>query len=198
MSRLFTVSALLVVVFSSLSFGWRCDAAPYERPREQPLSESQRAERKFQMRFFGHRTFSPALRERAIFKFRQAQLEVTGLPRNEQNDLLLHGPLRAFPFTKKPELRSIGNRKTITLLIDFDDFQGEKIYPGLNRSVFDNIYGNGSVAAQSFSPFDSVHNYYQRASHIKFTLIGDVFRWIRLQVIDGHTNLYIMLTTMSD
>jgi M6 family metalloprotease-like protein len=117
-------------------------------------------------------------RQRTLYRIQRAQLEASGMTPSEAARALTSGPSPAFPFTAKPELRSHGTVRTLTILIDFQDMRASTVLPGLTPTVFQqNIYGTGTPAAQAFKPHESVHEYYRRASQGKVDLQGDVLGW---------------------
>ncbi len=121
------------------------------------------------------------LRNKAFFKLNRARLQASGLPPSEQARALNRGPMRAFPYAAKPELKSTGAPKTITLLVDFADTKADDVLPGLTRDRIDqNIYGTGTAEAQGFKPFESMREYYRRASGGKLEIEGNVVGWIRM------------------
>jgi len=121
---------------------------------------------------------SEGLRQRGLYKVRRAALEASGLTPAQAAQSLGAGPLMAFPFTAQPELRSTGTVKTLTILIDFKDNLATVKLPGMTAATFEqNIYGPGTAHAQMAVPFDSVHNYYHRASQGKVDLQGTVLGW---------------------
>jgi M6 family metalloprotease-like protein len=121
------------------------------------------------------------LQEKAVFKLNEAQLEASGLSPSERALALNRGPFRAFPYAAQPELRSVGTVNTLTVLIDFSEHRAETVLPGMTADrISENIYGDGTEDARAFFPFESVHNYYQRASEGKLDLTGEVHGWIHL------------------
>lgn len=117
-------------------------------------------------------------RERAVYKVRRAALEASGLSEADAAHALSGGPQMAFPFVKQPELKSTGTVRTLTLLVDFKDHKADTELPGMTvQGIRDNIYGNGTSAAQAFKPYESLHAYYHRASEQKVDVQGDVLDW---------------------
>lgn len=81
----------------------------------------------------------------------------------------------AFPTGTGP-LGSIGDRRILTVLIDFPDHSGSM---DVDR-IAEAINGNGGVSAPASMPFDSVRNYYSRASQGKLELGGTVVDWVQM------------------
>lgn len=69
---------------------------------------------------------------------------------------------------------SIGNSKTFILLIDFDEYPHWYTQEHIYKSVF----GSGDTPGESF-PFESLTNYYNRASYNALNLQGTVFEWYK-------------------
>ena len=86
---------------------------------------------------------------------------------------------RAFPYlNRKPELKSSGGVKTLTLLIDFRNHRANDELPGMSvDGIRSNIYGQGTTIGARFYPFESVKKYYERASEGQVTYGGTVFPW---------------------
>ena len=123
-----------------------------------------------------HKTYkmSDALQQRAIYKIRRAALQASGVSNAVAGHALTSGPQMAFPYTAQPELRSSGTVKTLTILIDFKDFS----LPNVPVSSFaDNLYGTGTATGKTYAPFESLHNYYDRASQNKVNIQGNVLGW---------------------
>jgi len=81
----------------------------------------------------------------------------------------------AFPTGTGP-LGSIGERRILTVLIDFPDVTGNMDVDRIEEA----INGDGGVSASASMPFDSVSNYYGRASQGKLELGGLVADWVRM------------------
>ncbi|WP_165224532.1 M6 family metalloprotease domain-containing protein [Aquisphaera insulae] len=127
-----------------------------------------------------HRT-GAALRDRALFRIRRAALQAQGLSAAEISARLFGGQQMAFPFNPDTDLRPSGTQKTLTILIDFNDIKADVVLPGMTAgTIGQNIYGAGTPAAAAFLPFDSVHNYYARASEGKLNIQGNVLGWYHL------------------
>lgn len=121
------------------------------------------------------------LQQKAAFKLSRARLDALGLPQSAQASELRRGLLRAFPFTARPELRSTGTGRTLTVLVDFKDHRAASELPGVTADrVRQNIYGTGTPEAQAFAPFESVREYYRRASEEKLFIDGEVVGWVGL------------------
>lgn len=121
---------------------------------------------------------SEGLRQRAIYKVHRAALQASGMSEAEAARALTSGPLKAFPFTAQPELKSSGTVKTVTILIDFKDKRAGNEVPGMTvDTIRQNIYGAGTTVAQAFAPYESVHSYYGRASQSKVDIQGNVLGW---------------------
>ena len=95
---------------------------------------------------------------------------------------LVSGPQRAFPYTQAPELRSTGTVETVTVLIDFKDVEAAMALPGMTaQTIGENIYGRATPIGQSQAPFDSVRNYYFRASEEQLEIEGETLGWVRME-----------------
>ncbi|XEN35105.1 M6 family metalloprotease-like protein (plasmid) [Ensifer sp. WSM1721] len=121
------------------------------------------------------------LRQQAFFTLFKGQLEAAGLSSSDQAAALTSGPLPAFPYPAKPELMSVGAPRTLTVLVDFKNIKASDALPGLTSDrISQNIYGSGTAKAASFFPYESVHEYYRRASEGKLNLQGNVRGWVHL------------------
>lgn len=138
-------------------------------------------ERMQRMNRFETYRFGAGLGRKAIYKMTLAKLEAAGLSPREAAAALFRGPARAFPFVAHPELRSTGTVRTLTVLVDFQDFKASAVLPGMTaESIRQNIHGPGTQAAQSFMPYESLREYYRRASQGKLDIDGEVIGWVRL------------------
>ncbi len=127
------------------------------------------AERVARIRRLQQHRMSGALEQRAIFKIQKTALQAMGRG---------PGPQMAFPFTAQPELRSWGTVRTLTLLIDFEDYRAANVLPGMTAERFrKNIYEDGTEEAKEFAPYESLHAYYHRASETLVDIRGDVVDW---------------------
>lgn len=118
------------------------------------------------------------LAQRGLFKVRRSQLEAQGVPEAEIATRLVSGPSAAFPFTAQRELLSEGTVKTLTILVDFSDHESGGLPTPADFHA--NIYGTGTSIGKAFEPYESVHEYYRRASNGKVDLQGNVLGWHRL------------------
>ncbi len=175
----------IVVVAISLGPGAICEAQNHSHPTAEAIRKA-REDGTYDRRLRHvmmpnpHR-LSRGLAERAAYKVRRAALEATGMSDSEVSRWFLSGPRMAFPFPSSRELGSLGDKKTLTLLIDFKDFRAETEIPGMDAQHFHkNIYGEGTAEAQNHTPHESVKNYYRRASQGKVNVQGDVLGWHHL------------------
>src|SRR5205085_10704118 len=105
-------------------------------------------------------------------------LRAQGLSAADISNRLFGGQAMAFPYAARPELRSKGTVRTLTILVDFKDLRAAAVLPGLTSdTVHANIYGSGTPAAAAFAPFESVNAYYRRASEGKVDVQGNVLGW---------------------
>lgn len=73
---------------------------------------------------------------------------------------------------------SLGEPKVLALLCDFADQRAEDIFPGMTRErVQANLFGQGTAEAQAFAPWESLHNFYARASNDRLLIDGSVLGW---------------------
>jgi len=117
----------------------------------------------------------------AYYRLKRDQLKGEGKSETEiANALFGNGPLAAFPFTGvQPELKSWGDRKTLTILIDFKDHRQADELPGMDPAAFArSIYEDPNETRTTlYSPFESVLAYYIRASEGRLRLGGSVLGW---------------------
>jgi M6 family metalloprotease-like protein len=126
---------------------------------------------------FGLFRLQEGLQQKANRKIQAESRRALGLP-STVGPWGAGGRVMAFPFTKAPDLRSSGTVRTLTILVDFADHRAAQELPGMMPAVFQqNIYGNGTQAAQAFFPYESLHGYYNRASQGKVNVQGDVLGW---------------------
>lgn len=100
-----------------------------------------------------------------------------GQARDTPGDVLARrffgGPTMAFPTGIGP-IGSTGDRNILTVMIEFPDTPGD-----IDRDKIENaILSDGGPSAKL--PFDSVRNYYQRASQGKLNIGGDVVGWVQM------------------
>jgi len=120
---------------------------------------------------FGMNRFQAGLQQKAV---RRMEIEAAKVMRGGAG----FGPVMAFPTTTPPELKSRGAVKTLTILIDFADHRAGDELPGLApQNLAQNVYGNGTEAAQAFVPYESLNAYYRRASENKVNVQGEVLGW---------------------
>jgi len=75
-------------------------------------------------------------------------------------------------------LPTSGTVNLLTILVDFSDYRAAALYPSITSgNVAANLYGDGSITAQSYVPFESLHNYWNRASEGVLDLTGNVSEW---------------------
>ncbi len=120
---------------------------------------------------------SIALQQKALRKIQIEALKLaTGRPAFPAWGRL-GGPAMAFPYTKPPELKPKGKVKTLTILVDFKDLRAadDRRPAGMEVATFqENIYGKGTVAAEAYVPYESMREYYRRASHYEEDGSGNV------------------------
>lgn len=122
--------------------------------------------------------FNSGFAPKAIYKIKKAGLRAQGLSPSEISERFFSGPRMEFPFNAKADLKPSGTVRTVTILIDFSDYRADTLYPNLRVSnIQENIYGNGTSAAQKHMPYESVSAYYRRASEGKVDLKGTVLGW---------------------
>ena len=173
--------ALLALAASLQPSGARAHSLPNDEQAAELEASPDRLERIHRMSRLESYRMAPGLRQRALFKINNSRLEAAGLSPSERARALSRGPMRAFPFIAQPELGSVGTKHTVTLLVDFPDVSAATLHPGVSADrVSANIYGSGTDIAKNSFPFESLHNYYRRASENKLDIAGDVLGWVRL------------------
>ena len=130
------------------------------------------------------------LDEKENFLRRLAEGKAAGLSNREIGRRIFGGPDPAFPTGTGP-IGSIGDRRILTILIDFPDENADLSVDLVRQG----IVGDGGPNADDFFPFDSVRNYYRRASQGKLELGGDVEGWVRM---DGDREEYKPVYHVSD
>lgn len=123
----------------------------------------------------GNHHLSPQLAERAQWKLQQAHRTLAvrsgrhGFPVQQQESLI---PPQ---WTGMP---STGEPKVLALLCDFADQRAADVFPGMTQErVQANLFGQGTAEAQVFAPWDSLRNYYARASNDRLLVDGTVLGW---------------------
>lgn len=91
------------------------------------------------------------------------------------------GPAMAPPPNWR-NLATTGTPRTLTLLVDFSDYRAATLHPNISRpDIYYNIYGPGTqYSRDNGKPFDSVTDYWKRASQGKLNIKGDVLNWVHL------------------
>lgn len=129
-------------------------------------------------RAWEHYRCNSGVAQKALYQLRKAQLEAQGLSSKEISERIFGDREMAFPYSAYADLPSTGMVRTVTILVDFSDCRAANLYPQLPISSFqENIYGEGTGAAQAYYPYESVSSYYKRASDRKVDLRGNVLGW---------------------
>lgn len=120
------------------------------------------------MRSMGNDRFSDELVAQAKFKLQRLTLEAQGVDPASLGDAGLAPPpnWRGMPTT--------GTNKVLCLLVEFSDIVHEPA--NTQAMIHQNIFGSGQAAN---APYDSLTNYYKRASYNKLTLTGNTLGWYR-------------------
>jgi M6 family metalloprotease-like protein len=136
------------------------------------VSEVENSSVRFErLRYLKQHELDKGLGQRASMKLLEAKQRTSDSQSNESFDLQY-----AFPFTANPELSSKGEVETLTILLDFKDYQvDQQVFT--KENIYENIYGEGTTVGKNFKPYESVHAYYLRASEGSFDLNGDVIDW---------------------
>lgn len=126
---------------------------------------------------------SDGMVERAKYKIKKAKRKLklkslvdSGYSMAEAEEAV--GALAAPPPARQ-NLPTTGTPKTLTILIDFNDYRAASLYPNISVADIEaNIYGSGTAKAQEyFYPRESLNAYYKRASCGKLDIQGDVIGW---------------------
>jgi M6 family metalloprotease-like protein len=176
MHRIFSGLAFCLAALVALAGA----AAAHSPPTEEELSTASQAsdfaDRLRRIQRTEPHKLGEGLRERAAFKLTRALLETSGLPQAEQDRLLFSGPMKAFPYEAQPELRASGDVRVLVLLINFADYS----IPIDAKSIEDNLFGLDIPAAAQFAPYESLRQYYHRASEGTLNITGTVLRSVTL------------------
>lgn len=161
-SQLISQSAFCAAIFFSLT--WSYSHEIHDERGENLPDYEERLARALAME--PHK-LQEGLRQRALAKIERTALEGQGMLT----------PRFAFPYTANPELKAHGTVKTLTVLIDFKDHLAESSNLPTREDFHHNIYGLGTTEGRQFTPFESVHEYYRRASEGLSDLQGNVLDW---------------------
>lgn len=113
--------------------------------------------------------FSRQVFARAKQKLTRVGMQARGLPATSIASLAAAPPpdWRGLPTTGSPRVP--------TILIDFPDHLASTEFPAVSPSdIWDNIYGTGTAAAKGHMPFNSVADFYRRASQGRLDIRGNV------------------------
>ena len=126
----------------------------------------------------GNDRFSPDIVVGAQYRLKAAGLKAQGYT-DEEIRLLLP---QAIPPPNRRNLPTTGTPKTLTLLVDFADYRAATQHPEISRpEIYNNIYGPGTqFARDNGKPYDSVSNYWNRASQGNLSIRGNVTNWANL------------------
>ncbi len=120
--------------------------------------------------------------DRLIYKSKQKILEAS-LKSKGYDDKRIAVELNSWNSVNAPPsswagLPTSGTVNLLTILVDFSDYRAATLYPSItSANVSANLYGDGSATAQSYVPFESLHNYWYRASEGVLDLTGNVSAW---------------------
>lgn len=171
MKKAIYILLCLVVV----SAGSAHDPAAQKRAAEDP----DYAERVARTKAHEPEKMHAGLQGKSLYAIRKAEMTARGLSSTMIAEALYGGgPSFAYPYRARPELRSKGTVKTLTILIDFKDMRADSVLPNLTKdAIYQNIYGSGTPFAQTRKPYDSVNAYYSRASQNQVDIQGNVLGW---------------------
>ena len=122
----FSIVQLVAMVFALQPIAAVSLASAHSPPPpdvgEIAISAEELQERLSRIRRLDLHNLNAGLSERAIFKMQQGGLDAGGAPPATRSQVLFDGPRRAFPHTAKPSLSSTGTRRTLTVLVDFKNY----------------------------------------------------------------------------
>ncbi len=168
-------TSIMVTALAAISFEVRGHEPVAEEEVAQFEEDGTFNERRDRIESLQPHRMAEGTRERAMYKVQRASLEATGMSPIDAARALTSGPTMAFPYSSAAELPSTGTNKTLTILIDFDDYRATTTLPNLTvEGVRSSIYGDGDSV---FRPFESARAYYRRASQGLFELEGTVLGW---------------------
>jgi len=115
----------------------------------------------------GNDRVEPGLLEEFKIKAERLRLKALGM-----SDAEIDRIMPVFPPGIRPGLRNKGNNKVFVLLIDFSDYPSSQTRDSINGKIF----GDGDM---SYYPYDSLRNYYRRASYNQLEILGSTLGWYR-------------------
>jgi len=131
-------------------------------------------------RTLGEEQMSGQLAQSTMLKVKRAQLEALGASEQEiEAELNAMQPAASFSGlpTAIRGIRTTGTVHNLTLLISFADIPAPT---AITRPKMEaNIYGQGTEVAQNHLPFNSMAQYYLRASQNKFNVTGKALGWFQ-------------------
>lgn len=183
--RLFTIIsapvkiALVVIFIISVTPTLAHPPAPDDVRTE--LSNPEAADRRAFLKSIEKTRSHKTLTRREDRKVRRALLKAAGVEQARINAILLGvgsaSGHPAFPTGGTPPFPTRGVARLPVILIDFKDQVAATEHPLLTRVEIENrIFGDGNATA---FPYDSLHDYYHRASNGQLDLQGDVLGWVR-------------------
>lgn len=116
---------------------------------------------------FGNHKVEPALVEQMQYRMLQAYLEQEGYPKEAADTLMTP------PGAWAGGLPSKGNVKVLALLISFADTPS--LANDTPSQVQQRLFGDGDT--YTYSPYESLRNFYTRASYNQLSISGNVLGW---------------------
>ena len=169
------------LIFITSSFANAHEPIPPEVRSELEGTSPEVVERREFLQEIEKTNLHESLRRREDFKVKRALLEASGYDSARVNAILLGGlggANPAFPNAGSPPFPAKGKPKLPVILVDFKDQVASTLYPALTPAEISNrIFGQGD--SNDF-PYESMRNYYHRASNGQLDLKGDVLGWVRL------------------
>ncbi len=158
---------LLVFLVSSVSFAHQ----PPSKEELEVLKRQGLYEHRLEIvDSMGNSRFSRNLFERGKRKLNSVGQQAQGWSAKEIDQFVALAPppdWRGLPTTGSPRVP--------TLLIDFPDHRAGNEFPNISPSdIFANVYGEGTAAARNHMPFNSVSDFYRRASQNELNIRGNV------------------------
>lgn len=121
----------------------------------------------------GNHQMAPKLIERAQWKITQARREVRARRSGDK-----FKPVSSLIPPEWTGLPSTGEIEVLALLCDFEGNRASERFPGMTVDRVDqNLFGLGTTEAQEHMPFESLRQYYARASNNRLTVSGQMEGW---------------------
>jgi M6 family metalloprotease-like protein len=154
--------------FAAFTIGKSTFVSALERPTAEEIGQYKRdgtlAKRIEYAKSIGNHRASPSFVKRSHYKLRRLFKQFEGYTPSELPETLAPPPAwEGMPTT--------GNVKILALLIDFPDYP----HSNTTSSINSKLYGSGSGG----SPYESLHNYYDRSSYSQLNIQGSTLGWYR-------------------